>query len=85
MKAKLIIWFRTSEGLLGFLTDFIAAQPGLHVDVYSAISYRMATIPDVNALTSESGQLRFNAGGKGFTLDAGEVLRHEVKFYEVED
>lgn len=85
MTVKLILWFHRNEGLMKFIETVVAMETGLHIDVFSQPSYKMATIPGVTALTSESGQLRFNAGGRGFTIDAVHILRHEIAFYEVTD
>lgn len=84
MRAQLILWFAHSEGLLKFVEMYLKAEPSFKMEIYSASSYRMAYVNDVTALTHESGQLRFNVGRGGFTLDAHSILRHEVKFYEAE-
>lgn len=85
----LILWFRTAEALESFIRQFLALESGVHLDVYSAISYKMATILTVTAFTSESGQIRFNVAGNGsayygITLPAEGVLRHELKLMDVE-
>lgn len=85
MKAKLTLWFSTAKALNAFLANFVEAEAGLKVEIYSANSYKTVTIPDVSAYTLEGPQLRFSAGCKGFFLDATAVIRQEIAFYEVEE